>query len=220
MERLLHRLRARIQSGEWTERGLARRAGLSQPHVHNLLKGIRFLTAESADALLGAVSEDIARLMAEDGRAAALAGSVECRAGVALMAALAGPGHEWTDRALTTETVPFPSRALLVVDDPAAVRVAADQEMGTSGGVVLIDRSEGARRMLAAGQAHLVRLGGEARLRWVRAGRNCLYAPTEANLARPREWQILAAGPGRGEAIIGAVWRDSFDHLREAATSR
>ena len=51
-QRLLAATRARIRNGEITERGLARRTGISQPHMHNILKGIRTLTPESGDALL------------------------------------------------------------------------------------------------------------------------------------------------------------------------
>ena len=32
-------LRARVRNGELTERGLARLVGVSQPHIHNVLKG-------------------------------------------------------------------------------------------------------------------------------------------------------------------------------------
>jgi len=68
--RLLEHLRQRVQSGETTERGLARTAGLSQPHLHNVLKGKRFLSIDMADAILGNLqmsildliqSEDLAR---------------------------------------------------------------------------------------------------------------------------------------------------------------
>jgi transcriptional regulator with XRE-family HTH domain len=42
----------RIRNGEITERGLARLTGLSQSHVHNVLKGARMLTPEVADTFL------------------------------------------------------------------------------------------------------------------------------------------------------------------------
>ena len=37
--KLLARVRDRLHNGELTERGLARQIGISQPHVHNVLKG-------------------------------------------------------------------------------------------------------------------------------------------------------------------------------------
>jgi len=51
-QRLLENLRHRVQSGEATERSLARLAGLSQPHLHNVLKGKRLLSIDMADTIL------------------------------------------------------------------------------------------------------------------------------------------------------------------------
>ncbi|MDE3168156.1 MAG: helix-turn-helix transcriptional regulator [Acidobacteriota bacterium] len=50
--RLLENLRRRVQRGESTERGLARLAGVSQPHLHNVLKGKRLLSIDMADEIL------------------------------------------------------------------------------------------------------------------------------------------------------------------------
>jgi transcriptional regulator with XRE-family HTH domain len=50
--RLVEHLRHRVQSGEITERSLARIAGISQPHLHNVLKGKRILSIEMADEIL------------------------------------------------------------------------------------------------------------------------------------------------------------------------
>lgn len=52
--RLVESLRWRIRCGEFTERSLARQAGLSQPHLHNVLKGERALSGLAADRLLAA----------------------------------------------------------------------------------------------------------------------------------------------------------------------
>jgi len=53
--RLVTALREKVRSGELTERGIARLSGLSQPHIHNVLKGKRSLSADAADAILLAV---------------------------------------------------------------------------------------------------------------------------------------------------------------------
>ena len=42
----------RIASGETTERALAIRAGISQSHLHNVLKGVRSMTPDIADRLI------------------------------------------------------------------------------------------------------------------------------------------------------------------------
>lgn len=46
---------ARMANGEFTERGLAHLAGLSQPQIHNVLAGHRTLTPAVADRLLAAL---------------------------------------------------------------------------------------------------------------------------------------------------------------------
>lgn len=50
--RLISFVVAKIRNGEFTERGLARMLGVSQPHLHNVLKGARPLKPEFADCLL------------------------------------------------------------------------------------------------------------------------------------------------------------------------
>lgn len=50
--RLLMYVVRRIRNGEFTERGLARILGVSQPQLHNVLKGARPLKPEFADCLL------------------------------------------------------------------------------------------------------------------------------------------------------------------------
>ncbi|MBI3680120.1 MAG: XRE family transcriptional regulator [Acidobacteria bacterium] len=50
--RLLAVLARRIRNGELTERGLALRLGASQPHIHNVLKGVRVLSTRLADHII------------------------------------------------------------------------------------------------------------------------------------------------------------------------
>lgn len=51
-ERLADHIAARVRRGEVTERGLARRSGISQPHLHNVLKSKRFFSLQSADLVM------------------------------------------------------------------------------------------------------------------------------------------------------------------------
>jgi transcriptional regulator with XRE-family HTH domain len=50
--RLLAYVRSQISNGELTERGFARLIGISQPHVHNVLKGVRNLSPKIFDLAL------------------------------------------------------------------------------------------------------------------------------------------------------------------------
>jgi transcriptional regulator with XRE-family HTH domain len=45
-------IRRRINSGEYTERSLARVLHISQPHLHNMLKGVRQITIDFADRVM------------------------------------------------------------------------------------------------------------------------------------------------------------------------
>jgi transcriptional regulator with XRE-family HTH domain len=60
---LIQLLNQALQAGEITERGLARRIGISQPHIHNVLKGKRLLSWKSADALLQGLNLSILDLV-------------------------------------------------------------------------------------------------------------------------------------------------------------
>jgi len=61
--RLVAHIRERVRSGEITERGLARLTGISQPHIHNVLKGQRFLSIGMADQLLRELRLDLLDLL-------------------------------------------------------------------------------------------------------------------------------------------------------------
>jgi transcriptional regulator with XRE-family HTH domain len=50
--RLLDCIRHRLSTGDLTERRLARLAGVSQPHLHNVLKGVRAPSMVMADRLI------------------------------------------------------------------------------------------------------------------------------------------------------------------------
>ncbi|HWB86134.1 MAG TPA: helix-turn-helix transcriptional regulator [Bryobacteraceae bacterium] len=62
-DRLIANLRERVRSGELTERGLARLTGISQPHIHNVLKGIRLLSMETADQILQGLDMELLDLI-------------------------------------------------------------------------------------------------------------------------------------------------------------
>ena len=62
LEQLRTRVMDRIAQGEVTERALARQAGISPSHLHNVLKGIRGMTPEVADRLMMALKWTVADL--------------------------------------------------------------------------------------------------------------------------------------------------------------
>jgi hypothetical protein len=61
--RLTLLLLERVHSGELTERGIAKRTGISQPHIHNVLKGKRLFSSVAADTILRELHLDILDLL-------------------------------------------------------------------------------------------------------------------------------------------------------------
>ena len=61
--RLVAAIRHRVRNGEMSERSFARLAGISQPHMHNVLKGARSLSSESADTVLRSLRMSIFDLL-------------------------------------------------------------------------------------------------------------------------------------------------------------
>lgn len=64
--RLIAHVQDRVQRGELTERGLARRTGISQPHLHNVLKGVRVLSPHIGDVLLRHLHITVLDLLREE----------------------------------------------------------------------------------------------------------------------------------------------------------
>jgi hypothetical protein len=62
-DRLTANLRERVRGGEVTERGLARLTRVSQPHLHNVLKGKKLLSTDMADQVLHHLRMDILDLV-------------------------------------------------------------------------------------------------------------------------------------------------------------
>jgi hypothetical protein len=57
--RLIASVREKVRSGEMTERGLARLTKISQPHIHNVLKGKKLFSLEVCDIILQELHLDI-----------------------------------------------------------------------------------------------------------------------------------------------------------------
>ena len=65
LNRLISAVNRRIKNGEYTERGLARILGVSQPQMHNVLKGARTLHADLAYRLLLKLGISVLHLLEE-----------------------------------------------------------------------------------------------------------------------------------------------------------
>ena len=153
-ERLVSQVRARVRNGEISERSLARLTGISQPHIHNVLKGARQLSPDMADRMLARLRIDLADLLTA-GEGPAAPGSSACRdpadiAECRTVVILDGwIGREYPyPKAAGLERYPFPAADVESLESPIAARLAPDPLRASlfgARGVVLLDRSERAR---------------------------------------------------------------------------
>jgi hypothetical protein len=87
LARLISFVNLRIKNGEYTERGLARILGVSQPQMHNVLKGARTLHSDLADRLLRKLGISILHLFEES----ELTGELRARLATSGLAGLKKP---------------------------------------------------------------------------------------------------------------------------------
>jgi hypothetical protein len=203
--RLIQRLREEVRNGTCTERGLARRAELSQPHIHNVLKGIRALSAESADNLLIAMSWSVLDLISPAEIEVLASFGQEPITRVPLLSGAAGPRGFWSDHMESEPALAIPCRFLAGLKAPAAVRLSPDPEMETNAGFALVDRARETRAALDGRSVYVVAKGGEVLLRYVRFGRGVVYLPTADNLNRPYEWDVAARYGDITELVLARV---------------
>lgn len=141
-ERLRVALNERVHRGEISERRLARLAGYSQPHIHNVLAGLRGLSLQLADELLEASSIPLAELLEQ--------GSAVKSASALVLEGRLGAGRLFPQVGSPPRRLFFEARRLAPLTNPVVALLDA-QERGMEpllrpGDEVLIDRSIEARR--------------------------------------------------------------------------
>ncbi len=206
--KLLAYVRSQIRNGELTERGFARSVGISQPHVHNVLKGVRNLSTEFFDLALKYLHLDILDLIPLPELEAHLRSRRMPRrsAEVPFLDGPIGPGMPWPVRVSPRQKfpLPFPSTATpqnLVmasfIVDPSMPSIAAHD-------VALLDTAPTAPSKLDPQNLFVIELGNEAVLRYIRPGAQQYYLVTDVTLDAPADWEPLALSAGQLAAAIKA----------------
>jgi len=181
-ERLVALIRERVRSGEVTERGLATLAGVSQPHVHNVLKGARRLSTDMADHLLRRLRIDLIDLIQEDIRSERGPQPRSYRAVPCLTEPL---GHGKPFPSEGGEFYPFRSEQVDMLEDPVVARVGEDDELPPplqQHDWILLDRGERVCRSGSEG-LYVVQIRNAALIRRLRP-------------AGPA-WEVLSPARGR-----------------------
>ena len=212
-QRLLDHLRRRIRNGELTERGLARLTGISQPHVHNVLKGIRALSPELADVVLTSLHLSALDLIPRDEITDYLTQSSAHRQSrlhpVPVLSGLLGLHQPIPRKGPQREghTVPFhlPESAT----DPLIASLAADPEMEplfAGRDLVLLDQSEVARSLVQSEGYYVVRTADGPCIRALHLAGDTLFLITEKNRTDSNSWpQFTLAGVNILDVVLARV---------------
>jgi hypothetical protein len=194
--RLLAYVRHQVRNGELTERGFARLIGISQPHAHNVLKGVRTLSPEIFDLALkylhlslldlassGEIEAQLERRQAHDQTTE-----------VAFLATAIGPGRAWPAGVNWQKSFPAPFRSTSIPNQVVMAELAADAAMAATLGsydIALLDTSAPPRSDISPQGLYVIERSGEAVLRYVRSGARCYYLVADSDLNSPRAWEQL-----------------------------
>jgi len=194
--RLLAYVRERIHNGDFTERGLARSIGISQPHAHNVLKGARKLSPKIHDSILRLLHitlVDLASLQeVEDNLRKRRAQRRE--QSLPFLSGPLGPGTPWPGSLNPTDRYPLDLAAATTIEGLVMARLAPDALMQrTFGGadIAMVNISQRARSEITAQGLYVIESRGESPLRYLRAGAMHQYLVSDAVMNQPLSWERL-----------------------------
>jgi transcriptional regulator with XRE-family HTH domain len=178
LARLRTLLREKVRNGHLTERGMARSTGVSQPHLHNILKGIRTLPPELADQLLALAGVTLPRLMSGDFDIEEL--------GSKIAELLPPPPQE-------VETADFLKQHS--EDRFAQFELPVDPSMEPrfqAGDIAYFLQGGRSRTVLNPDSAYLLNVNKRMIVRYLRMGGQRLYLAAENSLHDPMKWDYVS----------------------------
>jgi hypothetical protein len=193
--KLIDLAREKVRAGQVTERGLARMCGLSQPHMHNVLKGIRALSTDSADRLMNALGIQVADLVW-----GVSAGVIA----VPLVRNRIGPGTAGL-LDVFRGNIPMPGWLLKNLVEPVAAHLAPDLVMPAelaSNDLVLLNQNPAVRTAPAGSGVWIVAEGAGLRARYLRLAGARLLVGNEVTRGDPQQWLSI---PLQGRNILEIV---------------
>jgi hypothetical protein len=196
---LVAHVQGRVRNGEISERALARLTTISQPHIHNILKGVRLLSMDTADLIMDRLHIRLEDLMTAP-QADRIIGDFRT---VRLLDGWIGREHPYPQN-IGREHYPFPSAEVDRLESPVAARLAPDPLRGPiwSDGVVLLDRSAAVRQNPDEAGYFAVDLVGAGAIGMIRRVNGAFYLWARHD----GEWQSMRL-PDRGarDLIQGRV---------------
>jgi hypothetical protein len=227
--KMLIHVRDRIHNGELTERGFARLIGISQPHAHNVLKGVRNLSPEIFDSILRSFNMSLLDLVPLEDLEANLTRRKPAQPlpEMGFFATRIGPGMPWPSRINWRDRYPVPFRAQLLPEGIVAVRWTPDLSMySTLAGfdIAVLDRSRGARVEISPEGLYVVERDDEAVFRYMRPGAHGHYLITDTTKDFPALWERVNISKGEIADFVRArvLWlgRERDRHLPPGQSGR
>ena len=207
-EALLKNLRSRVSNGELTERGLARLVGISQPHMHNLLKGARELSPEISDRILFHLRLSALDLVDRSCLLRYISAEQQdysLYSYLPILSGRVGPGHPWPGAIEAHERFPVSLLSVSRMWHPVVVRLGDDVRMHplfSDGDMVLLDQSVRARTEIDTQAWYVLKRGRVGLLRRLRSVGGVIHSITEDSLERPTAWERL---PVQGRQLTHVV---------------
>lgn len=165
-ERLIARLNSLVQRGDASERGLAKLAGVSQPHLHNLLAGRRGLTFNVADRLLKIVNLPLASLLSSDDEEAQSPPLDTVALSIPLLAGTLGGGRGYPDSTIKNLFYPVDIKRLTGLVEPVAGVVDSAERSAQPGilpgDILVLDRNPTLRRRPPVATTYIAAWRGRA----------------------------------------------------------
>lgn len=201
--KLVELAREKVRAGLVTERGLAKLCGISQPHMHNVFKGIRSLSPNSADRLMHALGIQVADLL-WGVSAGTSSGADSGVVAVPLVRNRIGPG---TAGALDVfrGNIPMPGALLKNLVEPVTANLAPDLVMPAalaSNDLVLLDQNPLVRAAPTGSGVWIVAEAAGLRARYLRLAGTRLLVGNEVTRSDPQQWLSI---PLQGRNILEIV---------------
>lgn len=172
---------------------MARRASISQPHLHNVLKGIRLLSPDAADRLMQTLETSVPLLVWS---AASGPGAMDISeiSAVPILRSRIGPGAA-ASLNVFRGYMPFPVGLVANLNEPLAGYLAADLSLPPAllpGDLVLLDQNPVARLDPPSSSCWIVAENAGLRVRYVRRTRGGLELSSRPESSESREWRSIS----------------------------
>jgi hypothetical protein len=195
---LVSSLRARVRNGEFTERGLAKAVGVSQPHIHNILKGVRILSPDIGDQILHRLNLSLFDLLDPEHAVRPIYLNplpASQYSPIQVLEGRIGPTFPWPTAISSSERFPISYSKLAGLLHPVVARTGPDPAMEpvfAADDIALLDQAPAARTEIHAESLYVLKRGNHGLIRRLRLVANSLYIVAETQLYRPAEWERIS----------------------------